>query len=94
MSCILKFWSLKISLETLQRSFHRGEKKEIYREASPDISNSSPFRIRKSFSELLRLGSRYAVIVRPNGAAKLVRTAVRNNENYLREYPRKPTDVR
>ena len=27
MSCILKFRSLKISLETLERSFHRGEKK-------------------------------------------------------------------
>ena len=29
MSCILKFMSLKISLETIERSFHRGEKTEI-----------------------------------------------------------------
>ena len=29
MSCILKFRSLKISLETLERSFHREEKTEI-----------------------------------------------------------------
>ena len=42
MSCILKFRSLKISLETLERSFHRGEKTEICREASWDIWNS-PF---------------------------------------------------
>ena len=42
MSCILKFRSLKISLETLERSFHRGEKTEISREASWDIWNS-PF---------------------------------------------------
>ena len=34
MSCILKFRSLKISLETLERSFHRREKTEISREAS------------------------------------------------------------
>ena len=40
MSCILKFRSLKISLETLERSFHRGEKIEISREASWDIWNS------------------------------------------------------
>ena len=40
MSCILKFRSLKISLETLERSFHRGEKTEISREASWDIWNS------------------------------------------------------
>ena len=40
MSCILKFRSLKISLETLERSFHRGEKTEICREASWDIRNS------------------------------------------------------
>ena len=32
MSCILKFRSLKISLETFERSFHRGEKREIGRE--------------------------------------------------------------
>ena len=37
MSCILKFRSLKISLETLERSFRRGEKTEISREASWDI---------------------------------------------------------
>ena len=42
MSCILKFRSLKISLETLERSFHRGEKTEISREVSWDIWNS-PF---------------------------------------------------
>ena len=42
MSCILKFRALKISLETLERSFHRGEKTEINREASWDIWNS-PF---------------------------------------------------
>ena len=40
MSCILKFRSLKISLETLERSFHRGEKRQICREASRDIWNS------------------------------------------------------
>ena len=40
MSCILKFRSLKISLETLERSFHRGEKTEISREASWNIWNS------------------------------------------------------
>ena len=40
MSCILKFRSLKISLKTLERSFHRGEKTEICREASWDIWNS------------------------------------------------------
>ena len=40
MSCILKFRSLKISLETLERSFHRGEKRQICREASWDIWNS------------------------------------------------------
>ena len=38
MSCILKFWSLKISLETLERSFHRGEKTEISCEASWDVT--------------------------------------------------------
>ena len=37
MSCILKFRSLKISLETIERSFRRGEKTEICREASWDI---------------------------------------------------------
>ena len=42
MSCILKFRSLKISLETLERSFLRGEKTEICREASWDIWNSRP----------------------------------------------------
>ena len=31
---------LKVSLETLERSFHRGEKTEIWREASWDIWNS------------------------------------------------------
>ena len=40
MSCILKFRSLKISLETLERSFHREEKTETSREASWDIWNS------------------------------------------------------
>ena len=40
MSCILKFRSLKISLKTLERSFHRGEKTKICREASWDIWNS------------------------------------------------------
>ena len=40
MSCILKFRSLKISLETLERSFHSGEKTQICREASWDIWNS------------------------------------------------------
>ena len=40
MSCILKFRSLKVSLETLERSFHHGEKTEIWREASWDIWNS------------------------------------------------------
>ena len=40
MSCILKFRSLKISLETLERSFHRGEKRQICRKASWDIWNS------------------------------------------------------
>ena len=40
MSCILKFRSLKISLETLERSFHRAEKTETSREASWDIWNS------------------------------------------------------
>ena len=40
MSCILKFRSLKISLETPERSFHRGLKTEISREASWDIWNS------------------------------------------------------
>ena len=40
MSCILKFRSLKISLETLERSFHREEKRQICREASWDIWNS------------------------------------------------------
>ena len=34
------FLSLKISLETLESSFHRGEKTEISREASWDIWNS------------------------------------------------------
>ena len=43
MSCILKFRSLKISLETLERSFHHGEKTEISREASWDIWNSPLF---------------------------------------------------
>jgi len=42
MSWILKFWSLKISLETLERSLHHGEKTEISRKASWDIWNS-PF---------------------------------------------------
>ena len=42
MSCILKFRSLKISLEPLERSFHREEKTEICRQASWDIWNS-PF---------------------------------------------------
>ena len=37
MSSILKFSSLKISLETLERSFNREEKIEISREASWDI---------------------------------------------------------
>ena len=37
MSCILKFRSLEISLEILERSFRRGEKTEISREASWDI---------------------------------------------------------
>ena len=37
MSCILKFRSLKISLETLERSFDRQEKTEISGEASWDI---------------------------------------------------------
>ena len=37
MSSILKFSSLKISLETLERSFSREEKIEISREASWDI---------------------------------------------------------
>ena len=37
MSCILKFSSLKISLETLERSFNREEKTEISGEASWDI---------------------------------------------------------
>ena len=41
MSSILKFCSLKISLETLERSLHRGEKTEISREASWDIWHSS-----------------------------------------------------
>ena len=40
MGCILKFRSLKISLETFERSFQRGEKTEISREASSDIWNS------------------------------------------------------
>ena len=40
MSCILKFRSLKISLETLEHSFHNREKTEICREASWDIWNS------------------------------------------------------
>ena len=40
MCCFLKFRSLKISLETLERSFHREEKTEISREASWDIWNS------------------------------------------------------
>ena len=40
MSCILKYRSLKISLETLERSFHREEKTETSREASWDIWNS------------------------------------------------------
>ena len=44
MSCILKFRSLKISLETLERSFHRVEKTEISREASWDIWNSTLLR--------------------------------------------------
>ena len=47
MSSILKF-SLKISLETLERSFHRWEKTEIIREASWDIWNS-PLLIRRSW---------------------------------------------
>ena len=33
MSYILKYRSLEISLETLERSFHRGKKTEISREA-------------------------------------------------------------
>ena len=37
MSCILKFRSLKISLETFERSFQGGEKTEISREASWDM---------------------------------------------------------
>ena len=37
MSCILKLGSLKISLKSLERSFRRGEKTEISREASWDI---------------------------------------------------------
>ena len=44
MSCILKFRSLKISLETLERSFHRGEKTKICREASWDIWHSPLWR--------------------------------------------------
>ena len=40
MGCILKFRSLKISLETFERSLRRGEKTEISREASSDIWNS------------------------------------------------------
>ena len=40
MSCILKFRSFKISLETLERSFHCREKTEISREASWVICNS------------------------------------------------------
>ena len=48
MSCILKFRSLKISLETLERSFHREEKTEISREASWDIWNS-PFWLDRSW---------------------------------------------
>ena len=40
MGCILKFRSFKISLETFERSFRRGEKTEISREASSDIWNS------------------------------------------------------
>ena len=35
-----KFRSLKISLEPLQRSFHREEKTEISRQASWDVWNS------------------------------------------------------
>ena len=37
MSCILIFRSLKISLETLERSFDREERTEISGEASWDI---------------------------------------------------------
>ena len=37
MSCILKYRSMEISLETLKRSLNRGEKTEISREASWDI---------------------------------------------------------
>ena len=40
MSCILKFMSLKIPLETLERSFHRGEKTEIYSEAFPPLGKA------------------------------------------------------
>ena len=43
MSCILKFRSLKISLKTSERSFHRREKTEISREASWDIYEIPPF---------------------------------------------------
>ena len=41
MSCILKFRSLEISLEILERSFRRGEKTEISREASWDIPGAN-----------------------------------------------------
>ena len=69
---------------------------------------SFPFKLNdrffKSFSELslvsfpLGLGLRARPLqpLSPDqtGRKKLVRTAVRNNENYLREYQRKPTDAR
>ena len=59
MCCILKFRSLKISLETLERSLHRGEKTEISRGASWDIWNSPLYmrinKIRTKFHFLTKI---------------------------------------
>ena len=54
MSFILKFSSLKISLETLESFVSREEKIETSREASWDIRNSPPFPIYSWIFVILR----------------------------------------
>ena len=80
MSCILKFCSLKISLETLERSLHRGEKTEISREASWDIWHS-PLWIKRTiihicwnFSATPRFDSNVYVVKKTWAKKKTART--------------------